>query len=82
MLDAKSQKFYDILFNANVRSATRESVLLACLKRLNIDEAIFLKTLCEESQNSKNVIDERRERDRSAEEFDLKAREMRFMRGD
>ena len=83
MLNPKSQKFYDILFNQNVRSSTREAVLVACLKRLNVDDEIFLKVLTLESQNSENIIQDRRLRERGDQDLgSLQDREMRLMRGE
>ena len=83
MLNSKSQKLCDILFNLNVRSSTREAVLLGCLKRLNVDDEIFLKVLTLESQNPENVLQDRRSRERSDQELgSLQEREMRLMRGD
>ncbi len=83
MLEPKSQKIVDILFNGNVRSQTREAVLLAALKRLNVDEDVFLGVLGQESQNSKNIKKDGRERDRNSNEESnsLQEREMRLMRG-
>lgn len=82
MSEEQDHTLLDTLFNANVRSSTREQVLAATLKALDVKVDDFIAALKQEAQNPENVGDDLRARDRDGGQENIKQQELKWMKGE
>lgn len=83
MADSVEQILLDTLFNLNVRTKTRQTVLESALASLNVSTEDFVNALQTAAQDAGNIEDDQRERNRSTQEanMSLTERELKLMSG-
>jgi hypothetical protein len=83
MSDSVEQILLDTLFNLNVRTKTRQTVLESTLESLGLKTEDFMDALKLSARNSENIEDDQRERNRSTqnEGLTLTERELKLMSG-
>jgi hypothetical protein len=83
MSDSVEQILLDTLFNFNVRTKTRQTVLESTLESLGLKTEDFMDALKSSARNSENIEDDQRERNRSTqnEGLTLTERELKLMSG-